>query len=547
MTEQRISGPDGVGVLSLDDRSGVFPYSDAAQDAQYSAAAIEVAPAGVVAFVGRCQKGPVNEPVSIGSFAEFQQHFGGLWDQSTLPYALDQFFEHGGSQAVVVRVVSQGRPPTLDLPAGGERLVLTGLCPGRNEYLRASVDHDGISHQDEDLFNLVVQRVRSRGSELVESQEIFRRVSILSGSAREVSRILAASQLVRVAGPLPSQRPDITRGSEPRSLIGYIECNNDGEDGQPLSDYDLIGSEAQRSGLFALAGGPPFNFLYIPPPTSNRDLGMSVLVVAARFCRRNHALLLVDPPLAWNSTQRALDALREWPFHCADALMFFPRLLARDRLTGRTQSYAPSAAAAALIVRDDAGRSALWREAEETALLRPSATPELWVDHAQRLQLAQRGVNTLRGTRRVIREAMALRTLAGELAATSDARMLDTRRLELQICASIERGTRWVTIEGNTARSRERVCRQVEHFLKKFAEAGAFAGSERNRHYFVLCDERLNGAAEQAHGVFRLLFGYQSPQMPTRQTWLVEHRPAGSRTRAVSLNQLAAAELSSVR
>ena len=544
MTEQRISGPEGVGVLSLADRTGVFPYSDAAQDAQYSAAAIEVAPAGVVAFVGRCQKGPVNEPVVIGSFAEFQQHFGGLWEHSTLSYALEQFFEHGGSQAVVVRVVSQGRPPTLDLPAGGERLVLSGLCPGRNEFLRASVDHDGISNQDEDLFNLVVQRVRFRGSELVESQEIFRRVSILSGSAREVSRILAASSLVRVAGPLPTRRPDITRGSEPRALIGYIECNNDGEDGQPLSDYDLIGSEAQRTGLFALAGGPAFNFLCIPPPAPERDLGMSVLVVGARFCRRHHALLLVDPPLAWSSTQRALEAVREWPFHSADALMFFPRLLVRDRLTGQTQTCAPSAAAVALIVRDDAGREALWREAEDAALLRPTATPALWVDHAQRLQLAQHGVNTLRATRRAVREGVALRTLAGELAASSDARLLDTRRLELQICASIERGTRWVTIEGNTARSRERVCRQVEHFLKRFAEAGAFAGGERNRHYFVLCDERLNGPAEQAHGVFRLVFGYQSPHMPTRQSWLVEHRPAGSRTRAVSLNQLAAAELS---
>jgi hypothetical protein len=41
---------------------------------------------------------------------------------------------------------------------------------------------------------------------------------------------------------------------------------------------------------------------------------MSVLVVAARFCRRHQALLLVDPPLAWTSTQRALEGLRDWPF-----------------------------------------------------------------------------------------------------------------------------------------------------------------------------------------------------------------------------------------
>ncbi|HMA10714.1 MAG TPA: hypothetical protein VKO83_02425, partial [Steroidobacteraceae bacterium] len=306
-------------------RNIAFPYSDAARDAQAATARIESSSRGIVAFVGRCQKGPVNEPVAVASFAEYQQHFGGLWEHSTLSFAVEQFFEQGGAQALVVRVASEGRAPTIDLPAGEERLVLSGLSPGRNEFLRASVDYDGISNHDEDLFNLVVQRVRRRGSELVESQEIFRRVSILSGSAREVSRILASSRLVRVAGPLPARRPDITRGTDPRALIGYVECNDDGEDGEALSDYDLIGSESRRSGIFALEGGPPFNFLCIPPPARERDLGMSVLVVGGRFCRRHHALLLVDPPLAWNTTQSALEAVRDWPFHSADALMFFPR------------------------------------------------------------------------------------------------------------------------------------------------------------------------------------------------------------------------------
>src|SRR5690606_35668723 len=107
-------------------------------------------------------------------------------------------------RAVIVRVTSGAHAPTIDLPAGRERLTLTGISPGRQEALRASVDHDGIARQDQDLFNLVVQRVRRPGSELVEEQEIFRRVSNLPGSAREVTRKLAASQLVRVAAPLPS-------------------------------------------------------------------------------------------------------------------------------------------------------------------------------------------------------------------------------------------------------------------------------------------------------------------------------------------------------
>src|SRR5690606_34450149 len=148
--------------------------------------------------------------------------------------------------------------------------------------------------------------------------------------------------LVRVAGPLPAVRPDITRGPDPRALIGYVEGNGDGEDGTLLSDYDLIGSEVRRSGLFALLDGPAFNFLYLPPPTRERDVGISALVVGARFCRARHALLLVDPPAHWRSVEQAVEGMADWPFHSADALMFFPRLAAMDRLTGRDEPFPPT-------------------------------------------------------------------------------------------------------------------------------------------------------------------------------------------------------------
>jgi hypothetical protein len=500
-------------------------------------AAIEPAAQGTVAFVGRTLKGPVDEPVVVGDFARFQQVFGGLWSGSLLPHAVEQFFEHGGARAVIVRVASGARAPTIDLAAGRERLTLTGVSPGCQEALRVSVDYDGIAQQDPDLFNLVVQRVRRPGSELVEEQEIFRRVSILQGSARELTRKLTASRLVRVAGPLPSVRPDITRGPDPRALIGYVECNGDGDDGQLLSDYDLIGSETRRTGICALQDGPAFNFLYLPPPSRERDVGISALVVGTRFCRAHQALLLVDPPRSWRTVKDALAGLADWPLHSADALMFFPRLSASDRLTGRSEEYPPSAAAIGTLLRDPA--SELWLDPPEPALLRPGATPLVWVDRLQRARLAQRGVNALRATRAPLPDAIATCTLAGELGNGPDARLLSARRLALHLAASIERGTRWVSLEGNTPRSRDRVRRQVEQFLAAYAERGAFGGTERNRHWFVLCDERLNAAPELAAGVFRLIWGFQTPHVATRLSWLVEHRPAGSQSRAVSLNQFA--------
>jgi uncharacterized protein len=515
----------------------------AAQQAATQSAGVIAAPTGVVAFVGRCLKGPFNEPLLVTSFSEFQQRFGGLWMSSTLSYAVEQFFEHGGERAVIVRVISGGQPPTIDLRAGDDTLILGGVCPGSREFLRISIDYDGISAQDSDLFNLVVQRVRTLGSEMVEAQEIFRRMSILAGSAREIGRLLAASSLIRVVGPLPRQRPDITRGADPRSLIGYVECNNDGDDGDDLSDYDLIGNESSSSGLFALNEGPSFNFLCIPPPARDRDVGMSTLVVAARFCRRHHALLLVDPPHAWRTAQDAIEGIRSWPFHSADALMYFPPIAAMDRLRGRLENFAPSAAAVGLIVRDDRSAEAFWRGGGETSLLRPPAQLSSAISDIQRQQLAQRGVNCLNVTRTATRVPILPRTLSGELSASLDGRMLTARRLALFVSASIERGTAWVTLEGNTQRSRERVYRQVERFLAQLATAGALAGLERNRDFFVLCDERLNTPLEQASGEFKLVYGYRSKQGSTKLNWLVTHRAAGSQTRAVSLNQLAIAEL----
>src|SRR4029077_18626808 len=191
--------------------------------------AIERVSTGVVAFIGRNLKGPVNQPLAVTSFVEFQQQFGGLWQPSTLSYAVEQFFENGGRQARIVRVSNGARPPTLSLPAGSGVLRLLALNPGSREYLRASVDYDGLGPSDHERFNLVVQRVRSAGSELVEDQEIYRRVSIAPGASRYINDVLLESRLVRVTGGVPAQRPDRSAGGPGGVAVGYTLSNPDGD------------------------------------------------------------------------------------------------------------------------------------------------------------------------------------------------------------------------------------------------------------------------------------------------------------------------------
>jgi hypothetical protein len=500
---------------------------------------IDRAPAAVTAFVGRALKGPVNEPVAIGSFAEFQLVFGGLWQPATLSYAVEQFFESGGRSAIVVRVVNGGRAPSIVLPASGGILRLRGRCPGTREYLRASVDYDGIEAQEADRFNLVLQRVRAPGSELIEDQEIFRRASVREGTERCIATLLAESRLMRVEGELPTARPERTPGATPGMPVGYVNSAADGDDGDTLCDYDLIGDAGARTGLFALAGAPQFNLLCIPPLGRDVDVGMTTWMIATRLCRQRQAMLIIDPPAAWDSAEAAIWGLRDWPLQSEDALMYFPRVIAQDRLRGRPEVFGSSAAAAGMIARSDEAWP-VWAAAEgEEAILRPGLRPAVAVSEADRARLAHFGVNVLQSGRLPARLGLAPRTLVEETRTASDWRYLSARRFALFIMNSLLEGTRWVLFERNRPWLWARARTQVAVFLDALEHEGAFVGRSAAESYFVICDERLNDAGDQARNRFRLLFGFAGARPGEFHAFLLTHQPGSSRVRPVSVNRLA--------
>jgi Bacteriophage tail sheath protein len=495
-------------------------------------------PSAVTAFIGRTLKGPVQRPVTVASFAEFQHVFGGLWQPSTLSYAVEQFFDHGGGRAVIVRVVNGARPPTISLPAGAGALRLAGVNPGSREYLRASVDYDGIPDGDAERFNLVIQRVRSAGSELVEDQEIFRRASLRPDSERCLADLLLQSRLARAIEPFPAQRPDRSAGPG-GSAIGYAFSNPDGDDGGPLTDYDIIGSAAAGTGLFALNAADVFNLLCMPPLSREQDVGLSALLVAARFCRERHAMVIVDPPASWTSAHAALDGMRTWPFRSDNAVMYYPRIQALDRLRGRLETFAACGAVAGMLARSDE-TCPLWSAAaREEPTLRPGMQPAAPVSEADRLRLAQAGINTLSMPRAASGARIDARTLACCGSGLTDWKYLAARRLGLWVAASIERGTRWVLLEQNGPAVWTRARSLVETFLEVLAEQGAFASADAGDRYFVICDERVNRPDTVADGRVNLLFGFATSKPGEFDAWLVTHHPAASRVRPVTVNRLA--------
>ena len=110
-----------------------------------------------------------------------------------------------------------------------------------------------------------MQRVRAQGTGQVDDQEIFHRLSVSRSDERYFANAIAHSALVRMLGAVPTQRPDRTLDPASGLATAYVNSNSDGDDGAPLTDYDLIGSSVEQTGLFALHLAEYFNFLCIPP------------------------------------------------------------------------------------------------------------------------------------------------------------------------------------------------------------------------------------------------------------------------------------------
>jgi uncharacterized protein len=507
------------------------------QDPQ-SATGIARLRTGVTAFIGRTLKGPLHRPVSVASFAEFQRSFGGLWQPSTLSYAVEQFFENGGQHALIVRVANGARPPSLTLHGPQGALQLTGLNPGSREYLRAAVDYDAVDAADGRQFNLTVQRLQAPGSERIEDQEIWPRASVDPDSVRFIGALLAGSHLVRVCGDVPGTRPARTLSARGSLPVGYVASGSDADDGGSLSDYDVIGSAVARTGLHALSQGEHFDLLCIPALSREHDVGFATLLVAVRLCRERHAMLLVDPPTAWDSVPAALDGLRRWPLRSDQATMFFPRVLAHDRLRNRVESFGSAAAAAALIARADQAWP-LWAPARgDDPILRPSLKPALAVADADRVRLAQFGVNTLQAVRLAARTLPSLRTLAAASSECSDWQHLAARRLALFVLACIERGTRWIGCAPNDASTWARAQQQVGDFLDALNSEGAFASTRSDESYFVICDERVNTPEESSAGRVNLVFGIAITRPADFHAWMLSHRRERSHVRAIAVNRL---------
>lgn len=159
----------------------------------------------VTAFVGYTKRGPIDEPVTVFNFGDYERTFGPLDPQCELGYAVHQYFLNGGGAATVVRVTVGAAVASVTMRNGGgtPAAVLTVKArelgtPGN--ALSVEVDHRSSSNP-RSLFGLRITRygADADGGVKAVASESYTDLSMNSAAARYAVRFVnARSQLVEL-------------------------------------------------------------------------------------------------------------------------------------------------------------------------------------------------------------------------------------------------------------------------------------------------------------------------------------------------------------
>jgi uncharacterized protein len=474
----------------------------------------------ITAFIGRALRGPVDEPVRITSFADFERIFGGLWYESMMGYAVQQYYLNDGSDAIIVRVENGADKAKVDLPAGGNALELKAANDGSwGSKLLARVDHnigDPLPGEENGnrMFNLLIKNTET------ETVESFFNLSTSPNSSRYATQVLEQeSQFASVADPdnVPATRPDkntdINLGDDPFDSAhpDRFRPFDGGDDGDAIDGDQLTAANLQavKRGMYALDKADLFNLLYIPSFTRTDDVDSGTLADALRYCKPRRAVLLVDGPSDWRSVADAasdteIDSLRD-----ENAAIFWPRLLMPDPLKeNRTEEFAPCAAVAGIFARTDAQRGVWKAPAGIEANLRGVRGLSVKLTDPEQGQLNPLGINVLRTFPVIGPVVWGARTLRGADILASEWKYLPVRRLALYIEESLYRGTQWVVFEPNDEPLWAQIRLNIGAFMQNLFRQGAFQGKSPQEAYFVKADAESTTQNDINLGIVNIIVGF---------------------------------------
>jgi uncharacterized protein len=482
------------------------------------------------AFVGRALRGPVNEPIVINSWADFESIFGGLWLDNMLGYAVRSFYQNGGSKGVIVRLNNPApEDDTADASAVAVAatgalgtLTLTAADPGAwGNRLAARVDDvdaklatpmaTRYNVNATDLFNFSVRDLGTGRT------EYYPNVTVTDGPRRLDKVLEGQSTLIRAGGTLggtakrPSASAAPATGKQWWEVTSAYTPLSKGTDGAALAAASFSGSQADKTGIYALDNTNIFNLLCIPPFAGDgSDVPFALLDEAAQYCRRKRAMLLVDPPSAWTDKKKAVDDGPDAVLTPTEnAILYFPRIkmpnLLRDN---QIEEFTPSGAVAGIMARTDGSRGVWKAPAGIEATLSGVSGLTVPLTDAENGELNPLGINCLRTLPAAGHVVWGARTTVGDDRLASQWKYIPVRRTALFIEETLYRNTQWAVFEPNDEPLWSQLRLNIGVFMHDLFRQGAFQGGAPKDAYFVKCDASTTTQSDIDRGIVNVIVGF---------------------------------------
>jgi phage tail sheath protein FI len=526
---------------------------------------IEGVSTSTAAFIGIADKGPVPgtllptkrpaQPVLITSFTEYSREFGGFRKDSFLTYAVQAFFQNGGQQLYIVRVIppAPSSPPssppvvanatsTGTLGTGVGAVALSAANQGRwgNQiWVQASPSSDG----DPSNFKLLVMYGASASeasSNVIETYDnvTFENSPTLASSATNPGvyarqTVNSRSEYIAItndftANPLPaSQAPQTVQlsggGDGDTSTVNFI--------GQPATSNLVTGT-----GLFALDKITDVNLIAIPGQgdvaTVNAgveycknerplqdcffigDMGSitadgtptgATSVVLARRDDATPTVNTIASARAFATSGVGGTALDR---SAGDfGAIYFPWVYAPDPIgAGRNPRILlpPSAFLAGIYARIDNSRGVFKAPAGTEAGVAGVLGPFVATSDTEQDELNPVMVNVLRTVPGSGLVVWGTRTFASD----ASWRYIPVRRMAIFLRTSIYNGIQWAVFEPNDEPLWASLRLNIRAFMMTQFRAGAFQGATPDDAFFVRCDSSTTAQTDIDNGVVNILVGF---------------------------------------
>lgn len=266
-----------------------------------------------------------------------------------------------------------------------------------------------------------------------------------------------------------------------------------------------IGSQADRTGIYALESADIFNILCLP---GINDPG--ILMDSEAYCRSRRAFMIIDAPRSAKRPEDMKNAMAGADLPKSDhAAVYFPWIEVSDPLNGgQPRLSAPCGVLAGLYARIDSNRG-VWKAAAGTeATLTGVRRLEYPLTDGENGLLNPLGVNCLRIFPASGPISWGARTLAGNDQLASEWKYIPVRRTALFIEESLYRGLKWVVFEPNDEPLWSQIRLNVGAFMHNLFRQGAFQGQKRDDAYFVKCDKETTTQNDINLGIVNIWVGF---------------------------------------